>query len=153
MSQAALRKIDNEIGKLVGPEWILAILRQETAGIIRPGFEQHYLSRLNGKHPTVDLEELRMQSMSMGLGQVMGANYKRVGAATATELFTAPAERQVEFVARFLSVREDVVKKNTPTEADFHKLARYYNGSQYAAHHYHEGLARWHCEFRMLMSL
>lgn len=93
-----------------------------------------------------------MQSMSMGLGQVMGANYKRVGATTATELFTAPAERQVEFVARFLSSREDVVKKNAPSDEDFHKLARYYNGSQYAVHHYHEGLARWHREFRMLMS-
>jgi hypothetical protein len=45
-----------------------------------------------------------------------------------------------------------VVKKNTPNEEDFHKLARYYNGPQYAAHHYHEGLARWHREFRMLMS-
>lgn len=152
MSQAVSGKLQDEAGKLVRPEWILAIIRQETAGIIRPRFEQHYLSRLNRKHPSVDLEELRMQSMSMGLGQVMGANYKRVGATTATELFTAPAERQVEFVARFLSSREDVVKKNAPSDEGFHKLARYYNGSQYAAHHYHEGLARWHREFRMLMS-
>ena len=151
MSQAASRKLETGSGKRVRPEWILAIIRQETAGIIRPRFEQHYLTRLNSQHPAVELEELRMQSMSMGLGQVMGANYKRVGAASATELFTAPAERQVEFVARFLSAREDVVKKNAPSEDDFHKLARYYNGPKYAAHHYHEGLARWHREFRMLM--
>lgn len=152
MSQAASRKLQNETGKLVRPEWILAIIRQETAGIIRPRFEQHYLSRLNRENPAVDLEELRMQSMSMGLGQVMGANYKRVGATTATELFTAPVERQVEFVARFLRLRADVVKKTNPTGEDFHKLARYYNGPQYEVHHYHERLARWHREFRMLMS-
>ncbi len=92
-----------------------------------------------------------MQSMSMGLGQVMGANYKRVGAASATELFTAPASRQVEFVARFLRSKADVVAKANPSERDFRELARYYNGPKYEAHHYHEGLARWHREFKMLM--
>jgi hypothetical protein len=151
MAQAASDTLLDETGKRVRAEWILAIIRQETAGVIRPRFEQHYISRLNRKHPAVDLAELRMQSMSMGLGQVMGANYKRVGAASATELFTAPAARQVEFVARFLRSKADVVAKTNPSERDFRELARYYNGPKYEAHHYHEGLARWHREFKMLM--
>lgn len=152
MAETASRQLLEETDTLVRPEWILAIIRQETAGIIRPRFEQHYLSRLNRKQPNTDLEELRMQSMSMGLGQVMGANYKRVGALSATELFTAPAERQVGFVARFLRSKGDVVKKANPTAADFRKVARYYNGPKYEAHLYHEKLERWHREFRMLMA-
>ncbi|MBL3600143.1 MAG: DUF3380 domain-containing protein [gamma proteobacterium endosymbiont of Lamellibrachia anaximandri] len=151
MAASVSAALADETGTLVRPEWILSIIRQETAGIIRPRFEQHYLSRLNRQHPDTGLEELRMQSMSMGLGQVMGANYKRVGAQNATELFTAPATRQVEFVARFLRSKGEVVKKTNPTENDFRKVARYYNGPKYAAHHYHESLARWHREFRMLM--
>lgn len=152
MAESASRKIERETGTLIRSEWILAIIRQETAGIIRPRFEQHYLSRLNRKRPDADLAELRMQSMSMGLGQVMGANYQRVGAENATELFIAPAERQVEFVARFLRSRGDVLKKANPGPADFRKIARYYNGPKYEAHQYHEKLERWHREFRMLMA-
>lgn len=62
------------------------------------------------------------------------------------------AQFQVEFVARFLLPRADVVKKSNPRGEDFHKLARFYNGPKYAAHHYHESLARWFREFRVLMS-
>ncbi len=152
MAESTSRQLLAQTGILVRSEWILAIIRQETAGIIRPRFEQHYLSRLNREQPSTHLEELRMQSMSMGLGQVMGANYKRVGAASATELFTAPAERQVGFVARFLRSKGDVVKKANPTAGDFRKVARYYNGPKYEAHQYHEKLERWHREFRMLMA-
>jgi len=140
-----------ETGALVRPEWILAIIRQETSGIIRPRFEQHYLSKLNLKNPDTDLEELRMQSMSMGLGQIMGINYKKVGAASASELFTAPEDVQVGFIARFLKSKAKVIKKSNPTESDFRSIAYYYNGPKYEAHHYHEKLARWHREFRMLI--
>jgi len=138
-------------GRLIRPEWMLSIVRQETAGVIRPRFEQHYLSRLNAKQPSAQLEELRMQSMSMGLGQIMGANYRKVGAGSATELFTADTESQVGFVAEFLSSKGDIVKKTNPNAADFRGLARYYNGPKYEAHHYHESLERWFREFRLLM--
>lgn len=151
MAEAASQQIKQDKGITVRPEWILSIIRQETAGIIRPRFEQHYLSRLDKKHPDSALSELRMQSMSMGLGQIMGSNYKTVGAENATELFTATADRQVLFVARFLSSKKNEVSKKAPTEADFRKVAKYYNGPQYEAHHYHEQLARWHREFRMLL--
>jgi len=152
MAQSASRQIEQEKGITVRPEWILAIIRQETAGIIRPRFEQHYLSRLNKEKPNAPLEELRMQSMSMGLGQIMGSNFKLVGATSATELFTAPVDRQVTFVARFLSGKKDEVKKTAPGDADFRSIARFYNGPKYEAHHYHEQLARWHREFKMLLS-
>jgi len=152
MAQSASRQIEQEKGITVRPEWILAIIRQETAGIIRPRFEQHYLSRLNKEKPNAPLEELRMQSMSMGLGQIMGSNFKLVGATSATDLFTAPVDRQVTFVARFLSGKKDEVKKTAPGDADFRSIARFYNGPKYEAHHYHEQLARWYREFKMLLS-
>lgn len=151
MVQNASKQVEQDQGVLVRPEWVLSIIRQETSGVIRPRFEQHYLSRLNKKQPTVELEELRMRSMSMGLGQIMGSNFNRVRANSATELFTAAVERQVAFVARFLVGRKNEVKKSTPTEADFRKVSRFYNGPKYEAHHYHEQLGRWHREFKILL--
>jgi peptidoglycan hydrolase-like protein with peptidoglycan-binding domain len=135
----------------VRTEWILAIIRQETAGIIRPRFEQHYLSRLNQSHPRESLSELRMQSMSLGLGQIMGTNFAAVGARNASELFTAPVATQVAFVGKFLRPKHAQTKKADPTSADFRQVARFYNGPQYEAHLYHERLSRWFREFRMLI--
>jgi hypothetical protein len=151
-AQAASQALLQAEGIEVGPAWVLAIIRQETAGIVRPRFEQHYLSRLNRSHPDSDLEELRMQSMSLGLGQIMGSNYRVVGAAGARALFQAPIDEQVAYVARFLKPKQAQTRKNNPDTADFRQVARYYNGPQYAAHHYHESLARWFREFRRLMS-
>lgn len=151
MARQASKQVEQEKGLVVRPEWILAIIRQETAGVIRPRFEQHYLSRLNREKPNEPLEELRMQSMSLGLGQIMGTNFKMVGAKSATELFTAPADQQVTFVARFLSNKKEEVKKSAPGDADFRRVAKFYNGPKYEAHHYHEQLARWHREFKALM--
>lgn len=146
-AQHASEKIGKRSGKLMQPEWILAIIRQETAGIIRPRFEQHYLSRLNKNYPNLRLEELRMRSMSLGLGQIMGENYKRVGAGNPLDLFTAPVPKQVGFVAEFLSRKSSIVTKTKPKAADFREIARYYNGPGYEKHHYHEQLERWYREF------
>lgn len=133
------------------PEWLLAIIRQETAGVIRPRFEQHYLSRLNASQAEAPLAELRMRSMSLGLGQIMGENHRAVGAANAAVLFTAPVIEQLAFVARFLRPRQDIVRKANPTEQDFRSVARFYNGPGYEAHQYHESLARWFREFQHLV--
>ncbi len=147
---AACEELGAATGHAVQPDWILAIIRQETAGVIRPRFEQHYLSRLNRQHPGTDLAELRMRSMSIGLGQVMGENFRKVGAADAVTLYTAPAAEQVAFVARFLRSKSDILSRDNPSEADFRAVARYYNGPRYEAHRYHERLARWFREFRLL---
>ena len=147
----ACAAMEQENGALIRPEWILAIIRQETAGVIRPRFEQHWLSKLNRNEPGESLPELRMRSMSVGLGQIMGFNYKRVGAASASDLYTAPVSEQVAFVARFLKSKSSILKKSSPGDSDFRAIAKYYNGSGYEAHGYHEKLARWFREFRILM--
>ena len=89
--------------------------------------------------------------MSFGLGQIMGFNYKRVGMKSAKELYTAPLDQQIISIGRFLTLSwrvRAVVSKMNPTANDFKTVARYYNGSGYAAHHYDESLARWFREFK-----
>ena len=54
----------------IQPEWVLAIIKQETSGIVRPRFEQHKLSKLNDNTPNAPFSELRVQSMSLGLGKI-----------------------------------------------------------------------------------
>jgi len=149
---AAVQRLQSEQGFTMAAEWILAIIKHETGGVVRPRFEQHYLSRLNQQEPQTDFAELRHRAMSFGLGQIMGENYRRVGAASAHAMFTSPLPDQVLFVARFLAQRRDVVIKRNPNEADFHTLARFYNGPGYASHFYHESLATWFKEFRLLLS-
>ncbi|MHB8765199.1 MAG: peptidoglycan-binding domain-containing protein, partial [Deferrisomatales bacterium] len=46
-ADAACERVERETGVRVRREWILAIIRQETAGVCRPRFEQHKLSKLN----------------------------------------------------------------------------------------------------------
>lgn len=137
----------------VHPLWILAIIKQETSGIVRPRFEQHYLSRLGGKEPDRELREIRFLSMSQGLGQIMGSNYKAVGATSPEELFTSPIEEQVLHVARFLSKRNfrKAVSEASPQDELFHVVGKNYNGPGYAKHHYHESLKRWFREFSTLL--
>ena len=149
----AVKQIKQEKKIAIRPEWILAIIRQETAGVVRPRFEQHILTRLNRKHPDTSLEELRFRSMSLGLGQIMGMNYKRVGAASAKSLYTGSLLDQVLFVGRFLAVKGDILTTSKPGDREFRKIARYYNGPGYEKHHYHEGLARWFREFSYLLSV
>ena len=149
-------KAVGERGISMHPEWILAIIRQETAGVVRPRFEQHWLTKLAKKFPETSLQELRYQSMSFGLGQIMGFNFKRVGADSAEDLYTFPMEKQIISIARFLTLSSrtrPVVAKLDPSPDDFKAVARYYNGPGYAAHHYNESLARWFREFKLLRAV
>ncbi|MDZ7269272.1 MAG: N-acetylmuramidase family protein [candidate division KSB1 bacterium] len=148
---AAIQRVRSEQGFDLVPEWILAIIKQETSGVVRPRFEQHYLSRFNQQEPQTAFRELRHRAMSFGLGQIMGENYWRVGAPSAAAMFISPLAEQVLFVARFLAQRREVVAKRHPGEADFHILSRFYNGPGYASHFYHESLATWFKEFRLLL--
>jgi len=146
----AVEAIKIERGVVIQPEWVLAIIKQETSGIARPRFEQHKLSKLNGANPRASFSELRVQSMSIGLGQIMGFNYKRVGAPSAEAMLCSPTEEQVLFVARFIAGKRAVVAKTAPTMSDFETMARFYNGPAYAKHFYHERLQRWFREFQHL---
>lgn len=146
----------SKLGIKIQPEWILAIIRQETGGVVRPRFEQHYLTRLNQQKSDADFSELRYQSMSFGLGQIMGSHYQRLGMDSAKALFTAPLDGQIMSIGRFLTLSSKVrkvVQKGNPTAEDFKIVARYYNGRGFARHHYDERLARWFREFKMLRNV
>ena len=153
--ETAVQNIQNKYGYQVQPEWILAIIRQETQGVVRPRFEQHWFSKLARQKPDGDLREFRFQAMSFGLGQILGVNYKRVNANSAFGLYTSSITEQIEAIGRFLTrfrkVRP-VIAKTRPTDTDFRTLAYYYNGSGYARHHYHERIASWFREFKKLRS-
>lgn len=146
----AVQSVTLSNGKVMRPEWVLSIVRQETGGVVRPRFEQHKLSQYDKKQPDTDFVELRYRSMSQGLGQILGINYKQVGAPSARHMFTSPLLEQVLYIVRFLSRKPHVVCKTRPDEGDFRELARYYNGPGYETHHYHESIERWFREFRAL---
>ena len=151
--EQACATIQAEDNRTILPEWILAIIRQESAGVVRPRFEQHWLTKLSKQNPNTPLSELRYQSMSFGLGQIMGFNANNIGASSAKELYTFPMEKQIASIARFLMRRSSVravVSKSNPTVTDFQTVARFYNGSGFAAHHYDESLARWFREFKVI---
>jgi hypothetical protein len=137
----------------VAPAWLLAIVKQETSGIVRPRFEQHLLTRMNAQRSVGEFAELRHRSMSMGLGQILGDNFRRVGAASARDMYTSSLAAQVAHIARFLAARPqvaEVVSGNSPKDDDFRTVAKYYNGPGYEKHHYHESLANWFREFKSL---
>ena len=133
--------------------WLLAIIKQETGGVVRPRFEQHLLTRLNKNNRRMELAELRHRSMSMGLGQVLGDNYRKVKAGSARAMYSSTIAEQIAHIARFLvssPAIAEVVARNKPTEKDFRAVARFYNGPGYEKHHYHESLARWFREFEAI---
>ena len=147
----AATTVSESLGSPVHKEWILAIIKQETGGVVRPRFEQHILSRRNRLTPYIDLAELRFMSTSFGLGQVMGFNFEKVGAPSAREMLFSPIDQQLLFVARFIAAKRNVVARLDPAPQDFRIMARYYNGPKYEAHHYHERLETWFREFRKLL--
>jgi hypothetical protein len=66
-------------------------------------------------------------------------------------MFVSPLEEQVLFIARFLARLGSVIAKKNPSDQDFRDVAKYYNGSGYAKHHYDERIARWFREFRSVI--
>ncbi len=151
--KTAVARIAKERGIVIEPKWVLAVIRQESAGVVRPKFEQQWLSKLSRQNPKADLRELRYQSTSFGLGQVMGFNYQMVGAPSAYQMFISPIAEQVYYIARFVASKRPllpVITKSNPSDADFHTFAKYYNGEQYFKHHYNESLERWFREFKSL---
>jgi len=147
----ASRQLESSRGVTIRPQWILSIIKKETGGVVRPRFEQHWLSKFNKSMPDEDISELRFRSMSFGLGQVMGFNYKRVGATSAKAMFYSPMQEQILFVGRYLASGRSKVRaalaKNKPDEQDFRAIAKFYNGPRYEINDYHESLGKWFKEF------
>jgi hypothetical protein len=88
--------------------------------------------------------------MSIGLGQIMGFNHRRVGAPSARAMLCSKETDQVLYIARFITGKKDILAKKNPSDSDFRKMARYYNGPAYESHFYHERLQTWFREFRNL---
>lgn len=151
-AKEAVEVIWKEKSIRIDPKWVLTIIKQETSGIIRPRFEQHKLSGKYKKSPTIPFPELRIQSMSIGLGQIMGFNFKHVGAPSAMGMLYSPIEEQILYIARYLSKIRNVKMRSEPTMTDFRDIARAYNGPLYEKHFYHEKLQRWFKEFQHLES-
>jgi hypothetical protein len=148
----AIEALRGEKNLEIRKEWILAIIKLETSGVIRPRLEQHQLSKANTREPELEFTELRLRSTSFGLGQVMGFNYRKVGADSARSMLRAPPDDQVLFVARFIARKPTLVVKANPTMADFRAMARYYNGAAFETHHYHERLEKWFNEFKAILN-
>jgi peptidoglycan hydrolase-like protein with peptidoglycan-binding domain len=152
--EGAVKRLANEHGATVHPLWLFTIIKQESAGVVRPRFEQHYLTRLNRANPQADFAELRYRSMSFGLGQIMGENFGRVGLDSARAMYVSTIEDQIYHIGRFLIASPStraIAAKAAPSAADFQAVARTYNGPGFAHNFYHEKIERGHREFRSLL--
>lgn len=151
----AIAQVKQEEGIEVAREWVLAIIKTETGGVIRPRFEQHQLTKRARKDTETPLADIRYEAMSFGLGQVMGFNFEKVGAPSARAMLTSSTADQVLYVVRFLAktplCRKGIVR-SSPTAADYASVAKGYNGSKYETNRYHEKIERWFREFRELAS-
>lgn len=150
----AVKRVKEETGVQINRKWVLAIIRQESAGVVRPRFEQHHLTKYNKQTPRADLGELRLRSMSMGLGQIMGSNHTAIGAASPRMMLVSRADDQVLFVARFLAKarNKSALAADEPSAQDYIDIARYYNGKGYAQNRYDEKLETKFLEFSRLMA-
>ena len=73
-----------------------------------------------------------MESTSIGLGQVMGFHYKRLGYSTVGEMWDDAKrgeDRQIFQLAEF--IRTDAVLHNAIKRKDWHTVAVRYNGAKY----------------------
>jgi len=77
-------------------------------------------------------KDAAMQSTSIGLGQIMGFHYKRLGFSTVGDFWNYSKEsidNQIELIIRFIKI--DINLSKALISEDWHKVASIYNGSQY----------------------
>lgn len=147
-AEDAVQRVATQSGR-VHPRWILAIIKQETGGVIRPRFKQYLFSRLVKQYPNTDAATLRFSAMDSGLGQIPGTDFSKAGASNPEALVCSPLAEQVYFVARYLSHHSSAAT-DEPSDDDFHAIAQYYNGPEYKKHDYHASLKRRYHEFKVL---
>lgn len=76
--------------------------------------------------------ESAMKSTSIGMGQVMGFHYERLGYKTVGEMWDDAKrgeERQIHQMAEFINTDQRLIK--ALREKDWHQVARLYNGAGY----------------------
>jgi len=81
-----------------------------------------------------------MESTSIGLPQIMGAHWARLGYSSVGEMwddFKTSEEAQIKALVRFILT--DKRLHNAIVGKDWHKVAMYYNGQGYAAFAFKQG--------------
>lgn len=152
-ARLASDSLSRELGISIYPPWLLAVIRQETGGVVRPRFESHLLSKLLTAYPDYSFKELRLRTTSFGLGQILGTNYRTVRASSATDMFYGSAFDQLLYIGRFLAKNREMAKvviKNQPISEDFHTIGKYYNGPGYAKDNYHEKIQKYFNKYKRL---
>lgn len=103
-------------------------------------------------------KQAALRASSWGLGQIMGANHRMVGYASAEEMvldLLDDEEAHLTQMMRFVvasglddDLREIAARKRASTPEDWAPFARVYNGPGYAKHGYHTKLAAAHAKWR-----
>lgn len=119
---------------------VAAGLASPRAGVVKNPAGQDGRWRMLAKMLLIDAQAA-YESVSWGLGQVMGAHWAWLGFASVTEfvnLARSGAAGQVEIMARFI---EKAGLVDELQRLDFTAFARGYNGPGYAANGYHTKMA------------
>lgn len=96
-------------------------------------------------------DEIACQSISMGWGQPMGFNHKKLGFQTAREMFdhAQTIQGQTDLVVRYInhvnlgqSIKELAHAYNDIRTAAAHQIGKRYNGAGYRKNHYHTRLLK-----------
>lgn len=93
-------------------------------------------------------KEAAIESISIGVGQVMGAHWRMLGFNSASDMFTmgrSGVEGQIELMVRFL---EKSGLKGALERHDWKTVARGYNGPKYAENHYDTKMATAYARFK-----
>lgn len=124
-------------------------LADPKAGRIKNPNSQEARYQMLARAKSIDFDAA-IESVSWGLGQVMGANWRELGFSNAGELESTARSGvagQIELMIRF-------IRKNGLLRAlndqDWRSFARRYNGPNYAANNYHTNMARAFSDFRSL---
>lgn len=116
-------------------------LAHPQAGVIANPASQSARYRLLARAEAIDRQAAR-ESCSWGAGQVMGANWSRLGYPDVDSL-VAEARSGIEGQVRLMLSFIATAGLRAPLAAhDWHAFARRYNGPAYARHGYHARLAR-----------
>ena len=151
----AARELKAGAAAVADPAFLLAVAKQETHGIIRSRFEQHYYA---ARRPMVEEGKgrlARLQASSHGLGQIMGSNAKALGLGDVYQLWSAAPQEQLEYIGRFILTTPAAVVLSGKSPIDLkgcRLVARYYNGPAFAANRYDQRLLGWYTEFRALFA-
>lgn len=84
------------------------------------------------------------QSISMGVGQIMGFNYELVGFDSAEDMFNSfqySDKNQIVAMFKFIEKNKNGVLVNAARDNDFQTFAYYYNGPEYKTGKYDSKLA------------